>query len=827
MTILLRSPPRQQVSRPAGRACGHAPDQRGRPDPRRGELPRDVPAVARPPDGPRPRGDHGRRRLDRRQPRARRAVRLRATGASGSSRQPNGGLGSARNTGRRASPAASSSRSSDSDDVRPAATRTRGCSARSTRTGSDFATGNVQRLTRQGASQAQFLARTFARTRRRTHVSRCRPLLADRTAWNKLWRRSFWDAHGFRFPEGVVHEDIPVTLPAHVAARSVDVLAAPGLPVARCARTGRSSITAAPARARASCATGSTRSSGSREHLALHGVRHAVALVRGQPRRRRPAPAPRPARRRRRAYRGAVHGARRTRCSRARRGGSSRRCPAIERLKWQLVRARAARRAARGAALPEARRRGAAAGARAAAATTATTRSATDRGAAAPALDLPARPPRRGPRADRPAGRRAPDGNRLRARAVTRRSPGSAPRAAPGSGRRSPRCAPAAGAPLRLRLAGVRLPTAPARRPDLPRRPRVVGLRGRARPGALRRRGRWEAGTWDLYAGTCVGLLRRRRARFVLASPELIGAVDLPAGADACVRAAVTADGALRVEVRTRWARLRERRVSGGRARAGRRAARGRRAGDARPAPPQRRAPAPRRGRGRGRAVPRAPPARRAARRARLARGRRGHRRPGRARAVGPVDRRPPACGCPTRPARSPGRRAATTSRSSARARRRGARDARRADRTPVPRGAGVRAAARAATPSRTWSITCTPVGRVDRDDALGRRPPAGERGEHLPLALLAPRARRAVERPCRDQWPNSSASRCLSSTQRPVGQRDRGDVAAPQRQLPVQRLGEAVAGPVRPAPRLAVAQRRCRRTRAGRRRRRAGGAGP
>ena len=94
-------------------------------------------------------------------------------------------------------------------------------------TGSDFATGNVQRLTRQGTSQAQFLARTFARTRLKTHVSRCRPLLADRTAWNKLYRRSFWDAHGFRFPEGVVHEDIPVTLPAHQLAAAVDVIGAP------------------------------------------------------------------------------------------------------------------------------------------------------------------------------------------------------------------------------------------------------------------------------------------------------------------------------------------------------------------------------------------------------------------------------------------------------------------------------------------------------------------------------------------------------------------------------------------------------------------------
>ena len=47
---------------------------------------------------------------------------------------------------------------------------------------------------------------------------RDRLLLADRTAWNKLFRRTFWDAHDFRFPEGVVNEDIPVMLPAHFLA---------------------------------------------------------------------------------------------------------------------------------------------------------------------------------------------------------------------------------------------------------------------------------------------------------------------------------------------------------------------------------------------------------------------------------------------------------------------------------------------------------------------------------------------------------------------------------------------------------------------------------
>ena len=77
-----------------------------------------------------------------------------------------------------------------------------------------FATGNVHRLSLRGSEQAEMHERAFAKTRLATHVTKYRPLLADRTAWNKLWRREFWDAQGFRFPEGRLHEDIPITLPS-------------------------------------------------------------------------------------------------------------------------------------------------------------------------------------------------------------------------------------------------------------------------------------------------------------------------------------------------------------------------------------------------------------------------------------------------------------------------------------------------------------------------------------------------------------------------------------------------------------------------------------
>ncbi|MFJ9109078.1 CDP-glycerol glycerophosphotransferase family protein [Streptomyces sp. NPDC102283] len=138
-------------------------------------------------------------------------------------RQRNAGLSAARNTGvRHTTPTVPYLAFADSDDIVVHDAYER-MTASLESTGSDLATGNVWRLTAQGRQQA-WQYRWLTATRARTHITGDPRLLADRVAWNKVFRRSFWDAHGFAFPVGKLYEDTPVMIPAHHLAGAVDVL---------------------------------------------------------------------------------------------------------------------------------------------------------------------------------------------------------------------------------------------------------------------------------------------------------------------------------------------------------------------------------------------------------------------------------------------------------------------------------------------------------------------------------------------------------------------------------------------------------------------------
>jgi len=136
--------------------------------------------------------------------------------------QENQGLGAARNNG---VPFAKGAYLSfvDSDDRLPSdAYEKMYQSAR--KTGSDIVIGAVDCFNSTKQIKSSLHKKAIHDTIYGTHISKNPELFYDTTAWNKIFKKSFWDEHKFAFPTGMLYEDIPVTIPAHFLAKSVDVL---------------------------------------------------------------------------------------------------------------------------------------------------------------------------------------------------------------------------------------------------------------------------------------------------------------------------------------------------------------------------------------------------------------------------------------------------------------------------------------------------------------------------------------------------------------------------------------------------------------------------
>ena len=89
---------------------------------------------------------------------------------------------------------------------------------------SDMTIGNVWRFNSRVTWGSFIHEIAFSGTKEVTHITESHELFYDTTAWNKLIKREFWLKHDFKFPEGILYEDIPITIPMHYLANNVSVV---------------------------------------------------------------------------------------------------------------------------------------------------------------------------------------------------------------------------------------------------------------------------------------------------------------------------------------------------------------------------------------------------------------------------------------------------------------------------------------------------------------------------------------------------------------------------------------------------------------------------
>ena len=91
------------------------------------------------------------------------------------------------------------------------------------RTGADFVTGSVARLEGDRLTELPWMRRLHQH--RAAEVVESHPeILGDVFAWNKLFRRDFWEGAGLSWPERIRYEDQPTTTRAYIAARRFGVV---------------------------------------------------------------------------------------------------------------------------------------------------------------------------------------------------------------------------------------------------------------------------------------------------------------------------------------------------------------------------------------------------------------------------------------------------------------------------------------------------------------------------------------------------------------------------------------------------------------------------
>lgn len=112
----------------------------------------------------------------------------------------------------------------DSDDILPPDAYEKMFNA-AERNNSDITSCNVVRFNTTRFSDSMLhLNAMNPLTEDVTHITRDFSLLYDTIACNKLIRVDFMKKHGFKFPENILYEDIPTTIPMHYLANNVSIV---------------------------------------------------------------------------------------------------------------------------------------------------------------------------------------------------------------------------------------------------------------------------------------------------------------------------------------------------------------------------------------------------------------------------------------------------------------------------------------------------------------------------------------------------------------------------------------------------------------------------
>lgn len=88
---------------------------------------------------------------------------------------------------------------------------------------SDMTICNVARFNSKKVWSSNLHKKVMGGMKYCTHIYDNPELIYDTTSWNKLINREFYMRNGFRFPENILYEDIPVTIPMHILANNVSV----------------------------------------------------------------------------------------------------------------------------------------------------------------------------------------------------------------------------------------------------------------------------------------------------------------------------------------------------------------------------------------------------------------------------------------------------------------------------------------------------------------------------------------------------------------------------------------------------------------------------